>query len=138
MHRFPNPGDASQNSGSENTDEVTVDGQSTPATVIVFSDISSEISTMQSLLRNCILIGLLAFFSFLLISILFARWAVKPVEDAWNQQRQFVSDASHELKTPLTVILTNAELLKSGQSRSMPLGMDAAEQTSMAGGKGKK
>lgn len=114
---------------SEKSDELTTDGQSTPATVIVFSDISSEISTMQSLLRNCILIGLLAFFSFLLISILFARWAVKPVEDSWNQQRQFVSDASHELKTPLTVILTNAELLKSSQSRSMPFGMDVKEQT---------
>lgn len=104
------------------------DEKSVPATVIVFSDISSEVSTMQSLLRNCIVIGLLAFLIFLLISIFFAHWAVKPVEDAWNQQRQFVSDASHELKTPLTVILTNAELLKSGQSRSMPLGMDAAQQ----------
>ena len=34
------------------------------------------------------------------------------MEKAWAQQRQFVSDASHELKTPLTVILTNAELLQ--------------------------
>ena len=31
---------------------------------------------------------------------------------AWQQQRQFLSDASHELKTPLTVILSNAELLE--------------------------
>jgi signal transduction histidine kinase len=38
---------------------------------------------------------------------------VRPVEKAWKQQRQFLSDASHELKTPLTVILSNAELLES-------------------------
>ena len=44
------------------------------------------------------------------MSILLSKWAVKPVELAWKQQRQFVADASHELKTPLTVILTNAEL----------------------------
>ena len=79
---------------------------------LVFSDISSEINTMRSLLRTCIIIGILSFLAFLGISLLLARWAVKPVEKAWNQQRQFVADASHELKTPLTVITTNAELLQ--------------------------
>ena len=34
------------------------------------------------------------------------------MERAWQKQRQFVSDASHELKTTLTVIMTNAELLQ--------------------------
>ena len=58
---------------------------------IIFADVSSANATMQNLL---------------------ARWAVKPVERAWTQQKQFVSDASHELKTPLTVILTNAEMLR--------------------------
>ena len=81
--------------------------------IIVFADISSEIATMRSLYRTCIIIGLGSFASFLVISIFFARWAVRPVEEAWAQQRQFVSDASHELKTPLTVILTDAEMLKS-------------------------
>jgi len=47
------------------------------------------------------------------VSILLSRWAVRPVEKAWRAQRQFLSDASHELKTPLTVILSNAELLDS-------------------------
>ncbi len=81
--------------------------------IIVFADISSEVATMNNLIRNCVLIGILSFLVFLVIAIFFARWAVKPVEDAWIQQRQFVSDASHELKTPLTVILTDAEMLKS-------------------------
>ena len=67
---------------------------------VIFADISSEQQTLQGLA----LIGL---------AILLARWAVRPVETAWRQQKQFVADASHELKTPLTVILTNTELLQS-------------------------
>lgn len=80
---------------------------------LVFADISGEQSMRASLIRNCLFIGIAGFLLFFLISILFARWAVRPVEQAWEEQKQFVADASHELKTPLTVILTNAELLQS-------------------------
>lgn len=80
--------------------------------VLVFMDTSSEELMMNSLWRNCLLIGLAAWLAFFGVSLLLARWAIRPVEQAWKQQKQFVSDASHELKTPLTVILTNAELLQ--------------------------
>ena len=82
------------------------------AQYVIFADVSSEKATMRGLWKNSLLVGAGALGVFLVISILLARWAVKPVDAAWKQQQQFVSDASHELKTPLTVILTNAELLQ--------------------------
>lgn len=80
--------------------------------VLVYVDISNELATLNSLIRNCILIGLACFLVFLGISFLLAGWVARPVDKAWEQQRQFIADASHELKTPLTVIMTNAELLQ--------------------------
>lgn len=80
---------------------------------LVFADMTSEINTVNSLIKSCLLIGALSFIAFFIISLLLAGWAVKPVDRAWTQQKQFVADASHELKTPLTVIMTNAEMLKS-------------------------
>lgn len=79
---------------------------------LVFADVTSERATLRNLAEICAVIGLICFGAFLGISILLAAWMVKPVDKAWEQQKQFVADASHELKTPLAVIMTNAELLQ--------------------------
>ncbi len=88
--------------------------------VLVFSDVSSALSAMRNLLYTCLLMAVLAFLGFLLIAVFLAKLTVRPVEQAWIQQRQFVSDASHELKTPLTVILTNVELLQEQSAAADP------------------
>lgn len=80
--------------------------------IFIYADISGELATLNNLLRNCIFIGIVCFLAFLCISFLLANWIVQPVDKAWRQQRQFIADASHELKTPLTVIMTNAEMLQ--------------------------
>ncbi len=79
---------------------------------IVFADISSEKAMLSGLIRNSVVIGLIGYIIFFVISLMLARWVTKPVEKAWNEQKQFIADASHELKTPLTVIMTNAEMLE--------------------------
>lgn len=82
---------------------------------LVFADVSNELAALNGLMKICCLIGGASLLAFLWISILLARWTVKPIDVAWKQQRQFVADASHELKTPLTVIMTNAELMQNGE-----------------------
>lgn len=82
-------------------------------TRVVFADLSSQRATLTNLMQICLLVGGVSFLAFLGLSVYLAKWAVKPVEHAWEQQKQFIADASHELKTPLTVILTNAELMQS-------------------------
>lgn len=81
--------------------------------VIVFSDRSQEIATLNRLLMVCILIGILSFTLLFVITFYLAQWAISPVAKAWEKQKQFVADASHELKTPLTVIATNADVVLS-------------------------
>ena len=56
-----------------------------------------------------LLAGLLVFG----LSFFLARMSLRPVEHAFSEQQRFVQDASHELKTPLTVILANLSILKS-------------------------
>lgn len=80
-------------------------------TKLAFADMSMERRLLREMMGSYLVIALAAFFLLLGVSAVLARWATRPVERAWGQQRQFLSDASHELKTPLTVILSNAELL---------------------------
>lgn len=62
---------------------------------------------------------LAALAAFLLISLLLARWAIEPIKEAWDKQSQFIADASHELKTPLTVIRANDSILLSQPQSSI-------------------
>lgn len=66
----------------------------------------------NALLGSLALSGI-ALFLTAVISFFLARLALKPVEEAWNKQRRFIADASHELKTPLTVIMANTEIVRS-------------------------
>lgn len=79
---------------------------------IAFADRSVELSTLNGLLLNSLLIAGISLIVFFIISVFLAHWVVKPVVKAWDQQSEFIANASHELKTPLTVLLADLAILR--------------------------
>ncbi len=86
----------------------TADG----TTIFAFADMGSA-SSWKQLAITLAVVGAGILLLFFVISVFLARWALRPVEAAWKQQQRFVADASHDLKTPLTVILANSAILLS-------------------------
>ena len=81
--------------------------------VIAFADYSAASEEISATIIFTILLFSGTMLIFLLISIWLSGYAMRPVAKAWAQQQQFVADASHELKTPLTAILATNNILLS-------------------------
>lgn len=81
-------------------------------TYVAVVDTAMEDRLMTAAMKALALFAAGLWLALLLLVWLLSGWAVGPMAKAWDMQRQFVADASHDLKTPLTVILSNSELLK--------------------------
>ncbi len=71
----------------------------------------AQITMLKNLTLTLIVVLLAALLLVFLISLFFANRAIRPIKEAWDKQNRFIADASHELKTPLTTINTNADVL---------------------------
>jgi signal transduction histidine kinase len=80
-------------------------------TLVAFLDNTMENSSMKLMIRNFIIVGLAAMLVLFVISAFIAGRIVRPLEESDRKQKQFISDASHELKTPVSVINANTEIL---------------------------
>jgi signal transduction histidine kinase len=80
--------------------------------VIVYTNKSAENALMKKSMYISIFVTFLAMLALMLVAIALSHYITRPVGEAFTKQKQFVSDASHELKTPLTVISANADLLE--------------------------
>jgi signal transduction histidine kinase len=78
---------------------------------VAFADTTWERSAMLQELLTAFLVLCAALVGFSLVSLFLSHWALRPTEESWRQQQQFVADASHELKTPLTVLLADVDIL---------------------------
>lgn len=109
-----------RNTGKD-TGKFTLDGskwifhvQPTSAgAMYVYLDITSQQTILTNLIYTFTIVGSVMLILLYFVSRYFANRSIIPIKDAFDKQKQFIADASHELKTPLTIINTNADVLLS-------------------------
>ncbi len=80
-------------------------------TLVAFMDNTVINENAMTLFRYTLIFGSVALVVFFFLSMFLARKIVNPLEESYQKQKQFISDAGHELKTPVSVVSANAELL---------------------------
>lgn len=80
--------------------------------VVLFMDNTIVQEKMTLLMRNTLIFGSISMIALFFLSRWLAQKIVAPLEQSYHKQRQFISDAGHELKTPVSVVSANAELLE--------------------------
>lgn len=78
---------------------------------IVFLDCNEKIKSCMTVLLTSVIVGVVSYCILFILIAAMSRRAVKPVIESIEQQKRFVSDAGHELKTPLAIISANADVL---------------------------
>ena len=86
---------------------------------VAVSECTQEAAVRKTIQQRLPLVGILGALLLLPICLLLSHWASKPIEEAWEKQNDFVSDATHELKTPLTVIATNTDAVLANPEASI-------------------
>lgn len=81
-------------------------------TVYIFVDNKEALQNSKQFFIVSIFIFLLSVIVFTIISYYLSRWMIKPSEKAIKNQKIFVANISHDLKTPITIIRANADLIE--------------------------
>jgi signal transduction histidine kinase len=82
-----------------------------PGSLVIFQNLKQEKNIQRSLVISLVITGIVFLILAMAGSLFMAKRAVGPIQTAWQQQKDFLTDASHELRTPLAIIQTNLEVV---------------------------
>lgn len=97
-------------------------------TQVIFLDCGRKLDAFQSFLFASLFVSLVGYLGVSVLILFFAGWVIRPIARSYEKQKQFITDAGHEMKTPLTVISANADILQMEQGESESL-RDIKQQT---------
>ncbi|WP_434748869.1 sensor histidine kinase [Paenibacillus amylolyticus] len=103
----------------DGTDWAYVVDPSRDGHMIVFMDVTAQQGILTNLIYTFTVVGLIMFVVIYFLSRYFASRSIAPVREAFEKQKQFIADASHELKTPLATINTNTDVLLANQEETI-------------------
>lgn len=86
---------------------------------LIFLDVTAQQDILKNLIYTFAVVGLIMLVALYFTSRFFANRSIYPVKEAFDKQKQFIADASHELKTPLAIINTNADVLLSNREETI-------------------
>ena len=89
---------------------ILVKSKSSNQTIAIFLDTTPITASYKHLFRVAIFLGISGLIFFTLILLLLSNQAIKPIVEAYEKQRRFITNAGHELKTPLAIISANTEM----------------------------
>ena len=81
-------------------------------TVIIFLDCRSRLNSFRSFLLYSVAVSLAGMIAVAALVVLLSRMVMKPVQESYEKQKSFITDAGHEIKTPLTIIDADATILE--------------------------
>lgn len=79
---------------------------------IIFLDCWRSLSNFSTFLLACSWVSVLGMLAVFCLVVLLSNWIIRPVVESYEKQRQFITDAGHEIKTPITIIDADADILE--------------------------
>lgn len=78
----------------------------------IFLDVTKQITNVWQVALLSVGVGILCWIGMLLLVVLLSKRAIKPIAANMERQKQFVTDAGHEIKTPLAIIMANTDAME--------------------------